>query len=613
MQHHASARAALTALALTTWAATQSLAGTVTVVTSFPKELTQAYKAAFEKANPDIKLEILNKNTVQGIAYVRELPVGQRPDVFWASAPDAFEVLAGQKLLDNVADLANKAAPAKVGNYPINDPKGLYLGQALAGYGLMWNTRYMAANKLPAPRAMGRPDQAGLLRPCGDEFALALGHHPPDGRDDAAGRRLGQGLVAAAADRRQQRRHHRAQLRRARRRQQRPVRHRPGDRLLRPGRQVLGLPGRVRLPRRDRGGAGQHRPRHRRQERRPRRKKFIRYTRVAPKASSCCSTRRSRACRSCRPRPMGGKVPAGYPNPFEIAKRAKVQFDSDLSESRYNVVSAMFDQTITFRLKELQAATKAIHAAEAALAKKPNAKAAALLKQARDLAFSPVVGSGMAGDKEFLALFTAEQEGRRGQQAGHRPGRPLEHAARAATTSVPRTLAEQALGMATLTASRADRHVAAADARAGRCGAAGCGPASGWPAALVLAFLLLFLVLPVARVFFTAFVEADGSLTLGHFEAFFAQGLMREAFFNSLYVAVMSAAVRGADRGAAGLLHGALRVPRRDPDPDPGRAAADHAALRRRGGAAADLRPLGLAQPAAATSTSASRCRSWKA
>jgi phosphoglycerate transport regulatory protein PgtC len=88
---------------------------------------------------------------VQGIAYVRELPAGQRPDVFWASAPDAFEVLAGQKLLDNMADLANKAAPAKVGNYPINNPQGLYLGQALAGYGLMWNTRYMAANKLPAP------------------------------------------------------------------------------------------------------------------------------------------------------------------------------------------------------------------------------------------------------------------------------------------------------------------------------------------------------------------------------------------------------------------------------------------------------------------------------
>ena len=59
--------------------------------------------------------------------------------------------------------------------------------------------------------------------------------------------------------------------------------------------------------------------------------------------------------------------------------------------------------------------------------------------------------------------------------------------------------------------------------------------------ALVLAFLLLFLVLPVGRVFYTAFVEADGRPTLGHFVAFFSQSLMKEAFFNSLYVAVMSA------------------------------------------------------------------------
>ena len=58
--------------------------------------------------------------------------------------------------------------------------------------------------------------------------------------------------------------------------------------------------------------------------------------------------------------------------------------------------------------------------------------------------------------------------------------------------------------------------------------------------ALVLGFLLMFLVLPVGRVFYTAFVESDGTPTLGHFGAFFSQGLMRESFFNSLYVAVMS-------------------------------------------------------------------------
>ncbi|WP_233235885.1 iron ABC transporter permease [Bordetella sp. LUAb4] len=61
------------------------------------------------------------------------------------------------------------------------------------------------------------------------------------------------------------------------------------------------------------------------------------------------------------------------------------------------------------------------------------------------------------------------------------------------------------------------------------------GPAA--VALLVLAFLLLFLVVPVATVFHTAFVNADGSFTLGHFRSFFNQPLMQEAFFNSLYVA----------------------------------------------------------------------------
>ncbi len=46
-------------------------AGTVSVVTSFPKELTGIYKKAFEAKNPDIKIEILNKNTTAGIAYIK--------------------------------------------------------------------------------------------------------------------------------------------------------------------------------------------------------------------------------------------------------------------------------------------------------------------------------------------------------------------------------------------------------------------------------------------------------------------------------------------------------------------------------------------------------------
>nr|WP_316642634.1 iron ABC transporter permease [uncultured Roseateles sp.] len=68
-------------------------------------------------------------------------------------------------------------------------------------------------------------------------------------------------------------------------------------------------------------------------------------------------------------------------------------------------------------------------------------------------------------------------------------------------------------------------------------------PGAWLAGALVLGFLLLFLVLPVGKVFVAAFADGDGSLTLGHFGAFFDQGLMRESFFNSLFVATASAVV----------------------------------------------------------------------
>jgi len=398
--------AALVSLGAGLLFASLAQAGTVTVVTSFPKELTQAYKSAFEKANPGIKLEILNKNTVQGIAYVRELPVGQRPEIFWASAPDAFEVLAGQKLLDKVADLANKAAPAKVGAYPINDPQGMYLGQALAGYGLMWNTRYLAANKLPAPRqwadlakpvyfghvAMSSPSRSGtthltvetmlqgegwdkgwsqLLQIAGNCAAITeRSFGVPDGVNNG---QFGIGLVI----------------------------------------DFFGLAGKYSgfpvdfvypdvtavVPANIALVAGSKNPEEA--------KTFIRYT-LSTEGQQLLTDPKISRLPILPPEQL--RMPAGYPNPFEIAKRAKVQFDSELSETRYNVVSSMFDQTITFRIKELQAATKAIHEAEAALAKKPNAGAAALVKQARDLAFLPVVNVTLAGNKDFLKLFTANKK-----------------------------------------------------------------------------------------------------------------------------------------------------------------------------------------------------------
>ncbi len=378
-------------------------AGTVAVVTSFPKELTEAYKKAFEARNPTIKIEILNKNTTAAIAYIKELPVGQRPDVMWASAPDAFEVLARDKLLQPAPEVKNPQAPAKIGNYPLNDPQGMYYGQALAGYGLMWNTRYMAANKLPAPRewadlikpeyfghvAMSSPSRSGtthltvetilqgegwergwtqLLQIAGNCAAVTdRSFAVPDGVNSG---QYGVGLVIDFFGL-------------AGKYSGFPVEfHYPTVTAV--------VPANIALV------AGSKNAEEA--------KKFIAFTLSREGQELLFDPKISRL--PILPNAsFGNKVPANYPDAIEIAKRAKVQFNADLSSDRYQVVVSLFDQMVTFRLKELQAATRAIHDAERKLKAKPNAQAAELLKQARSFAYSPLVSDSMIKDEQFLELF----------------------------------------------------------------------------------------------------------------------------------------------------------------------------------------------------------------
>ena len=375
--------------------------GTVTVLTSFPKELTTAYQKAFEAKNPGIKIEILNKNTVAGIAYVRELPAGQRPDIMWASAPDAFEVLARNKLLQAAPATRNPAAPAKIGNYPLNDPDGLYYGQALAGYGIMWNTRYLSANKLPAPKewkdltkpeyfghvAISSPSRSGttqltvetilqgegwdkgwtqLLEMMGNAAAVTdRSFAVPDGVNNG---QYGVGIVI----------------------------------------DFFGLAGKYSgfpvdfvypsmtsvVPANIALIAGGKNP--------DEAKKFMAFSMSTEGQQLLFDPKISRL--PILPYSQL-KAPAGYPDPQEVAKRAKVQFDANLSEARYQVVTSLFDQMVTFRLKELQGATKAIQDAEKALKAKPNARGSDLVKQARALAYTPLVGAENVKNEQFLELF----------------------------------------------------------------------------------------------------------------------------------------------------------------------------------------------------------------
>jgi len=376
-------------------------AETVTVVTSFPKELTAAYKKAFEAKYPNDKLEILNKNTAAGIAFVREQPVGSRPEVFWASAPDAFEVLSSSKLLQK-AEAGNPAVPAKIGSYPINDPEGMYYGQALAGYGIMWNTRYLAANKLPEPKewadlvrpeyfshvAISSPSRSGtthltvetilqgegwqkgwaqLLGITGNCAAITeRSFGVPDGVTNG---QYGVGLVIDFFGL-------------AAKNSGMPVE------FVYPSVTAI-VPANIALV------AGAKAPEAG--------KRFIQFALSDEGQALLLDKQISRL--PVLPATYA-KAPAGYPNPFSGKIQAKVNFDSNLSESRYYVVVALFDQLITFRHKELTAAVKALHDAQRRL----GGRASPQLDEARRLVFTPPVDERQASDKALASAFSADKK-----------------------------------------------------------------------------------------------------------------------------------------------------------------------------------------------------------
>ncbi|MBI4588324.1 MAG: extracellular solute-binding protein [Candidatus Rokubacteria bacterium] len=124
------------------------------ILTSFPKELFEAYKKAFEGARPGVHVVIKPQQTNAAITYLRETRAKPDADVFWASAVDAFQVLKADALLEKLTlpERLLKRIPKTIGTFPLHDPDGHYFGFAVSGYGLMWNTRYLALHKLSAPK-----------------------------------------------------------------------------------------------------------------------------------------------------------------------------------------------------------------------------------------------------------------------------------------------------------------------------------------------------------------------------------------------------------------------------------------------------------------------------
>jgi ABC-type Fe3+ transport system substrate-binding protein len=416
----------------------QALEPKVAIITSFSRDVTTPFVQAFERAQPGTKVEVQNRNTAAAVAFLRETRTAP-PDLFWASAPDAFEVLKRGNLLAKPA-VDTSGIPARIGAQPTHDPDGRYFGFAVSGYGIMYNTRYVRANRLPVPKewadlknpvyqnhvGISAPSRSGTTHLTIETILQGEGW-------DAGWAQLLEiaGNFAQVSDR------------------------------------SFGVPDAV--------NSGQYGIGI-----------VIDFFGLAAKASGfpvefvyptvttlvpaniamiegAPNPNAARAFIAFLLSPAGqevlldpkvmrlpvrpevyAKAPAGFPNPFTDASLgARVKFDNDLSEARYELVNSLFDRVITFRLAELTAAWKAVHAAEAALARRDNAEARALVMQARQKLTRVPVSEAGAADPAIAGAF---QPTRPDRPAGPRQAQLEEawdRAALAAFTEA-RQLAERA-------------------------------------------------------------------------------------------------------------------------------------------------------------------------
>jgi phosphoglycerate transport regulatory protein PgtC len=400
----------LCASLISTAAFAQAPAGKVTVITSYSKDVTDPVKKAFEAATPGVTLEVQNRNTNAGVKYVEETKANNQVDLFWASAPDAFEVLKGKGLLQKYAPKAT-GIPEKIGQFPINDPAGFYFGFAASGYGIMWNERYVKGNKLPVPAEW----QDLAKAPYFDHVSIAAPSRSGTTHLTIEAVLQGEGWAKGWAT----------------------IKAMAGN-LRSVTERSFGVPEAVNSGQVGYGIVIDFFAFSAQASGFPVKFIYPSVTTIVPANVAIVANAPNKAAAEAfvefllspagqqtlfdpgiRRLPVNpdvyAKAPADYPNPFKDPRlNSMIKFDVSKSEARNDVVDVLFDQLISFQLEPLKAATKAIHDAEAAMAKKDNAQARGLVTQAREQIAAMPVDEATASAKETTGAFTgAKQKGAR--------------------------------------------------------------------------------------------------------------------------------------------------------------------------------------------------------
>lgn len=379
------------------------------IVASFPEAMNSVFKTAFEKYKPGIHVEIIKKKTTAGVKYLDEIKEHNHVDLFWVSAPDAFEVLKKKELLQKYVPKA-EGIPRRLSGYPVNDPDGYYSGFAAGGYGIMWNNEYLDKHNLSRPKqwvdltrpeyfghiGMSAPSRSGTthltieailqLKGWGPGWAMIKGIASNAKVITAKSTQVPKGVVAGEfgigividffglAEK---------------------AKGAPVD-FIYPKATVL-VPANI--------GILKNAPEPELA------KEFIEFL-VSPEGQKLLLVPQISRL-PIRPEIYNDELPSFYPRPYSAKELGShTAFNVLLSKRRYNVINSLFDVMVTYRLNELQESAIFLHEAERMLLAKKNgdSRLSSAIAQGKDHINKLPIDELSASDPRFVAKFKQKRK-----------------------------------------------------------------------------------------------------------------------------------------------------------------------------------------------------------
>jgi ABC-type Fe3+ transport system substrate-binding protein len=136
----------------------------VVVLTAYPEEVTSRFEAAFEKAYPQFRLQLVWRMPFDALPYL-QAPRQSGVDIYWSASPRTYAALKQAGALRRL-EIDRDGLPSRIGGTDISDRDGQFLATEVAGYGFAYQPQRLAALGLALPADwpdLARPGWAGQI------------------------------------------------------------------------------------------------------------------------------------------------------------------------------------------------------------------------------------------------------------------------------------------------------------------------------------------------------------------------------------------------------------------------------------------------------------------